>query len=1159
MTTMNWEVFAKDPRTAIIPNDGVTEVGIPTTPEEWNVLRWELNSFVCEGEYERGLVRILNTFLTNLDQAVQPAVWVSGFYGSGKSHLVRVLEYLWRDVTFPDGATARSLVTLPNSVSEALVELSNRAKQAGGLWAAAGTLGGGAGDSVRLALLGIVFRAAGLPQKYAQGRFVLWLKQQGIYEAVQAAVEKAGRSFNAELNNLYVSPHLPQAVITALPGFADSDAAARQLFKAQFENVTDIENDEMLEVMTSVLELVSGESDRPPLTVLVLDELQQYLGDDSDRTLKVQVAVQALTRRFGSNLLVVATGQSALQAHPQLQKLKDRFTVQVQLTDTDVERVLRRVVLRKSPSREPEVQQVLTATSGEIDRQLEGTKIGPRSADKDVLVADYPLLPVRRRFWERTLRAIDRAGAAGQLRTQLRTVFDSTKQVAEEPLGTVVPADDIYRQQQQSMLQSGVLLREVFETIKELDDGSAEGLLRSRICMLVFMIGQLPVDGAADIGLHPTAANLADLLVSDLKTDGVALRQQVPLQLAQLVEKGILLKLVGPVGDEYRLQTRESSEWEAAFRTALSAIASDAARIGSERGRELREVVNEELKNLPLTHGVSKTPRKAELAFTSEKPNSDSAIPIWVRDEWNVTEKTVAAEAQAAGPEDATVFVLLPKRSPDAIKSAIAGYLAANEVLQTRGGTQQTTPEGLEAKRGMEAKREHHRAELDHILAEVVKNARVFQGGGNEVVESGLREAATTAARYGVERKYHDFDAADHQAWKTVVDRARQGSGDALAAVGHAGETKDHPVCAKVLAFVGGGGKKGSDVRKAFEAPPFGWPKEAIDGALLSLMNADLIRATVNGSPTTSKLLDASKIAVATFKSQSVVLSVQQRLRVRSLMAEAGVNAKSGEESQSVPAFLSALASLAKDAGGPAPAPAAPDTQHLAAIRDRSGNEQLLEIYSMADRLSEEIKVWKGRAAKIVQRAPRWEVACALLEHASSLPLADELGPQLGAIEAQRGLLAEPDPLPPIINSLVEGLREELTAAYKHLQNTYASEAKQLHESPTWQQLPVEEAKEIAQRNKLTVPEAPELGTETNVLTALRHSSLSDLENRTAAIHGQVAKALQEAATFLEPQAAPVHLPKRTLKTREDVETYLAQLEEIIFALLDDDRPVVIV
>src|SRR5690606_19171740 len=98
------------------------------------------------------------------------------------------------------------------------------------------------------------------------------------------------------------------------------------------------------------------------------------------------------------------------------------------------ERVLRQVVLRKAPNREADVRAVLTANSGEIDRQLQGSKIAPRGADGPVLTADYPLLPARRRFWERVLRAIDKAGAAAQLRTQLRTVHESVKSVADDEL-----------------------------------------------------------------------------------------------------------------------------------------------------------------------------------------------------------------------------------------------------------------------------------------------------------------------------------------------------------------------------------------------------------------------------------------------------------------------------------------------------------------------------------------------------------------------------------------------------------------------------------------------------------------------------------------------------------------------------------------------------
>jgi len=173
MTITNRELFYRDPTHTKIPNDGVAKVVRPQTNQQWGVLEWELKSFVCDGEYARGLERILNSFLTNLSQSQQPAVWVSGFYGSGKSHLVRVLEYLWRDMKMPGGESARSLVTLPDDVQDHLTELSTAGKRLGGLWSAAGTLASGKSDAVRLAFLSVLFESAGLPEQYPLARFII--------------------------------------------------------------------------------------------------------------------------------------------------------------------------------------------------------------------------------------------------------------------------------------------------------------------------------------------------------------------------------------------------------------------------------------------------------------------------------------------------------------------------------------------------------------------------------------------------------------------------------------------------------------------------------------------------------------------------------------------------------------------------------------------------------------------------------------------------------------------------------------------------------------------------------------------------------------------------------------------------------------------------
>lgn len=168
------DLFLTNPNQLELLNNGVAFVKDVVTPEELKTLRFELKTFVCEGEYSKGLEKILRTFLANLDRPEQQAAWVSGFYGSGKSHLTKILRYLWTDFEFPeDKARARGLTKLSTEVADLLKELTTAGKRLGGLHAASGTLRGELGDNVRLSLLNILFKSVGLPPKYPVARFVL--------------------------------------------------------------------------------------------------------------------------------------------------------------------------------------------------------------------------------------------------------------------------------------------------------------------------------------------------------------------------------------------------------------------------------------------------------------------------------------------------------------------------------------------------------------------------------------------------------------------------------------------------------------------------------------------------------------------------------------------------------------------------------------------------------------------------------------------------------------------------------------------------------------------------------------------------------------------------------------------------------------------------
>jgi hypothetical protein len=1155
VTITNRDIFAFDPTEVDIPNLGVAKIETPESPSEWATLEWELRSFVCEGEYERGLERILDQFLSHLNQAQQPAVWVSGFFGSGKSHMMRVLEYLWRDYELPSGASARGLTDLPDSIKTELVELSNVAKRVGGLWSAAGTLGAGVSGSVRLAFLTIIFEAAGLPQQYGPAKLAIRLKNEHKFDQVRTSIESAGRDFDYELRNLYVSNALAQALIDAGVTFGESPSAVSTTLQAQFPMTEDISEKDMLDTFEEVLRLESSAEGPLPLVLVVLDEMQQYINDDNARALEVQGLAEACSSKFGSQVLIVATGQAALTANPTLQKLIDRFSVTVALSDTDVETVVRKVVLRKKPEFVPEISDALSKVSGEIDRELGGTRLEARAADKAILVADYPLLPTRRRFWERTLRAIDNAGGkAGALRTQLKIVHEAARSVANKPLGTVIGGDFVFRSESASMMQSGVLLKEIDELIRGLQDGTGDGDLKSRACALVFLISQLPHDGVGDTGVRATSANIADLLVEDLSSDGAVLRKDVPRVLEELVEQGRVMKL----GDEYRLQTEEGAEWTKDFNQRRASIRDNATRMSQLRNEWLLKSVDDALSGIKLLHGESKTPRKLERNWGDVEPTVDgSAIPVWIRDEWNVTEAKAKEAAAQAGVDSPIVFVLLPKVDAEGIRDALANYAASLDTVNQKPEPQ--TDEGRQAKQAMQSRVAEGQARLQTLFGTVILKARVFQGGGNEPTTSSLWDGVEAAGRSALVRLYPKFAAGDNVNWSKVIDKARDGAPDSLASVGWSGEVTENPVCKEVLARTSGAGTKGSELQGQLMAAPYGWPKDAIDAALLSLLSNGNVRAEREGIPVAgSKELPPTQIGKSTFYKEDAPPSTTERLALRGLLSDAGVHYVSGQEGAAISGLLQHLNGLANRAGGAEPLPPPPDSEHLIALMGLAGNQQFREVAKEAEQLRQDISVWTAEVSQREEREKEWAVLNRLIDHSRGLDGSAAVAGLRDAIFANRLLLSEPDPVAPLVASLVSILREVLLSEVAGLGDAYAVELASLEASAEWKKLDSDDRAELLKDAGLIQMESPVVNTEEEVLKALDLTPLAAWRERAQALPAKISAARASAARKFEPKSVSVKPPSATIRTESEADAYVSQLRSELGQHLNAGETVII-
>ena len=1146
---LNKEVFYRDPTRYTLPNDGVTKVGEPQSEQEWAVARYELEQFVCEGSYEEGLRRILESYLENLSQPTQRAAWVHGFYGCGKSHLVRVLDFVWRDVRFPDGATARSLVHLTPEINAAITELAMAGRQRGGLWSAAGTLGAGSHDNPRAAVLGLVLRAAGLPEEINLAQFDLWIKREGWYDDLVAALQRRGKSYKDEVKYLFVSPVLSEELLVIAPQLASSPNALIQRLIAQFQSETTVTTEVMVDMMQQVFELKSTTLGKLPCVLIVMDELQQYLGDNNVKADIVQEAVQAAVSRFESSLLFVATGQSALQATATLQKLQDRFTVHVALEDKDTESVLRQTVLRKKTSLEPDIKQTLDSVQGEIDRHLAGTQIGPSPADGQYLVADYPLLPTRRRFWQKVLRGLDKSGKASQLRTQLRLAYEAARTAADEPLGRVAGADLIFDQQRPTLRQTPLLLRDVDETISRQDDGTPEGKLKARLLALLFLVGQVD----ESVGIKATPEVLADLLVTDLTFGSAALRQQVPLLLQELEDQGLVMLLE----NEYHIQTKEGAEWDQAFRTQLVAIQENELTLAQERQKLFRQVLENKLpRGLITNQGQSREPRKLDLYFGSEPPAVENRLPIWVSSEWDVTLKSFLQQAQAVGGDSPVVFVFLRRAEPAQLKTHIASYLAAQAVLSTSHPP--TTDEGHQARSSLESRQKKYLKGAEEIADRIVADARVFQAGSTEVQAETVSEALNQACQAALLRLFPRFPEADSASWPQVVSQARRSNQSALEITGHQGDINQHPVCREILNHIGGTSKTGTEIRRYLQAPPYGWPQEAVDGALLLLTLVGQLRATYRSTPISVSDLSATHIQQTEFRVEQRVLTTQEKLEVRRLLADTATHYSAGNEAVAIPKLIATLKHLASSVSGEPPLPEQPPTIYITELEGLAGNEQLAAVYEQREQIRRDFRAWSLWRDKVRTRFPQWELLTKLLPYADSLPIYSEIASEIEAIKGQRKLLAEPDPVPPLLTKLTAALRQAITAARAAHLKAYQEKIAQLNQDSNWLRLSPTKQQEIRNRRGLGPLDPISLETDENLLKALQQTSIAAWDDKTNAMAERVSLALLDAARELTPTAQRLALPRTTINTAAELDAYLAKIRQDALNIINSGKTVVL-
>lgn len=553
MTIKLKELFEKD---VLRPIHGVVNAH-----DEAN-LGIEVEEYVLTNEAEVQIRDFLEEQYTKQNlSAIENGVWISGFFGSGKSHLLKMLAHLLGDVegqAFDRDDVANSFKS--KTGDQTMVGLLNKASRipAKSLLFNIDQLADAANKDQGGALLRVFAKVFDDSCGYygTQGhvaKFERTLDKAGQYEDFKNAYESiTGKTWVDDRKNYIIQgKKIDDAYATAVGGDAPVDILQKQ--RADYTLSVDSFAEE-------VAEWLSHQEEGFRLNFFV-DEVGQFIGNDSKRMLNLQTIAEALKQKAPGRAWVFVTAQEELERVVEMNstqgadfsKIMGRFATRLKLTSKDVEEVIRKRLLAKNTTGEFELKKLHAAQSANFKTLFDfpdGSKAYKNYSTEALFVETYPFVSYQFPMFQAAISGLSKHDAlegkntAVGERSIIVVVQAVAKILADQELGDLASFDVMFegiRQMLKAANQNSILVAE-----KNLENELAVRILKA--LLLVKYIE----------GFQATERNLAVLVLNRFGQDLALLQKEVKEALTLLEQQTYVQR----TGDTYSYLTNDEQDIE---------------------------------------------------------------------------------------------------------------------------------------------------------------------------------------------------------------------------------------------------------------------------------------------------------------------------------------------------------------------------------------------------------------------------------------------------------------------------------------------------------------------------------------------------------------------------------------------------------------------
>lgn len=554
--------------------------------DEANVWQ-ELDEYVITRELDGHLRKFFDTYLAALDNPAEASgnvgVWVSGFFGSGKSHFIKILSYLLanREVTHASD-TRRAQDFFEEKITDAMLAGDIARAITGETDVLLFNIDSKAdADHSRDAILKVFLKVFNEmrgfnPDHPHIANMEKELADKGVLDAFKAKFEEeAGSAWEAERDGYtFYSDALATAYNAAMgQQIADADAWLERL-ERDFNNWLSVENFSRM-----IREYLDQRGNNHRIVFLV-DEIGQFIGGNTQLMLNLQTITENLGTICDGRAWVIVTSQEDIDAvvgqlkassANDFSKIQGRFRTRLSLSSANVDEVIQKRLLKKTPDAADALRGLYRDQADILKNQLSFSKTGrtfKAYGDEDEFAAVYPFAPYQFSLVQSIFESVRKAGATGlHLARGERSLLDAfqsaAKAIGDNEPGVLVPLHRFYPSIEsflEGVVKSTIENARKNPSLQEFDVQVLQTLF------LIRYVDEIP--GNVD--------NLITLFVDEIDASRKDLRDQIEASLQRLEGQ----TLISRNGDNFFFLTNEERDISREIKAIDLTAAEEAKTLG---------------------------------------------------------------------------------------------------------------------------------------------------------------------------------------------------------------------------------------------------------------------------------------------------------------------------------------------------------------------------------------------------------------------------------------------------------------------------------------------------------------------------------------------------------------------------------------------------